>query len=90
VNGTSTCTANGQCDFSCNFGYNKSGNACVCAQQCCSNADCAAGETCSGGVCTGGGGMCDDADCQAQCFLMCFPMFGIGACNGNICDCTCL
>jgi hypothetical protein len=92
ANGTSSCTAAGVCDFSCNFGYNKSGNACVCAQQCCSNADCPAGETCAGGVCSGGGGMCDANDCQAQCFLICFPQMkiGFGTCNGNVCDCVCL
>lgn len=86
----STCTAAGVCDFTCNAGYSKQGSSCVCANECCSNADCAAGETCSGGVCQGGGGTCVQEDCLAECFVMCFPGFGVGVCAGNLCACTCM
>jgi len=84
ANGKTTCNAQGLCDVSCNSGYNKSGNACVCPQQCCSNAECAAGQTCNAGTCGGGGGTCDDAACFAQCVIM--GKFG-GVCAGGTCTC---
>ncbi len=98
ANGSSACTAAGQCDFFCNTGYHKQGAACACDAACCSNADCAAGETCQGGTCaTGGGGAggaggCDDATCQFECVAECIIMMklGIGTCNAGNCDCMCL
>lgn len=80
-NGTAICSIDGECDFTCPAGYQQNGNACSCAQQCCSNADCPAGETCGGGVCSGPA--CDMNACIAQCIIMgC-----VGICMG---DCVCL
>lgn len=98
ANGSSACTAAGQCDFFCNTGYHKQGAACQCDAACCTNADCAAGETCQGGTCStggggaGGGGGCDDATCQFECVAECIIMMklGIGTCNGANCDCMCI
>ncbi len=83
INGTSTCSADGKCDFTCNSGYAKSGNSCVCAAECCSNADCPGGGTCQGGVC--GAPPCD----QAACIIECFAMFCVGICIGDTCTCMC-
>ncbi len=83
ANGTSTCTPNGTCDITCNFGFIKSGNACVCdpnAQQCCTNNDCNAGETCQNNQCIAP--PCD----QNLCIIQCFP--GLGICVGNVCTCV--
>jgi hypothetical protein len=101
MNGSATCTAGGLCDVSCAVGYTKQGSSCVCANQCCSVADCPAGETCSGGVCSGGGssstttggGVCDPDECQGLCFVQCFAQMkvGIGTCDANgMCQCQCL
>jgi hypothetical protein len=80
-NGSSICSIDGECDFTCAAGYQQNGNTCSCAQQCCSNADCPAGETCGGGVCSGP--PCDMNACIAQCIIMgC-----VGVCMG---DCVCL
>jgi hypothetical protein len=88
ANGKPTCNAQGLCDVSCNSGYNKSGNTCVCPQQCCSNAECASGQTCMGGTCSGGssssGGSCDQAACLAQCFIQ----GKVGICGPSGCMCV--
>jgi hypothetical protein len=83
-NSVSTCNGQGQCDFSCNAGYNKSGNTCACASACCSDADCSGGQTCQGGTCQGGSGSCD----QAVCIALCALQSKLGLCVGN--NCTCL
>lgn len=91
ANGSSICSPDGLCDFTCPAPYNKQNGACVCLNQCCSNADCAAGQTCSNGTCTGGG-TCTPELCQFQCTAECLFMdkFGIGMCVGNNCNCTCI
>lgn len=94
ANGSAACTADGLCDVNCAVGYMKQGNACVCATQCCSVADCPAGQTCSGGVCSGGGGgSCDPDQCQFTCVATCIIMMklGIGTCDAsNTCNCMCI
>ena len=60
VNGTSICSGNGTCDFTCSANHVKQGNACVCASACCSDADCGGGgSVCSGGTCTVVAPACD-------------------------------
>ncbi len=88
ANGKTTCNAQGLCDVSCDSGYNKNGNTCVCPLSCCSNAECAAGQTCMGGTCSGsstssGGGSCDQFACTAQCLLQ--NKFGICGPSGCMC-----
>jgi hypothetical protein len=88
ANGKATCNAQGLCDVSCNSGYDKSGNSCVCPQQCCSNAECASGQTCMGGACSGGGsggggGGCDQFACTTQCLLQ--MKFGVCGPSGCMC-----
>jgi hypothetical protein len=89
-NGKAICTAQGACDLSCNSGYTKSGNACVCQYACCSDADCPAGQACSGGTCSGGGssssggGTCTD-DAFFQCTFLC--TFQQKTCNPATCMC---
>lgn len=83
VNASSTCSADGKCDFTCTSGWVKSGNSCVCGSECCSDADCGSGLVCQGNQCVAA--PCD----QAQCFLDCFAMFCVGLCVGDQCTCTC-
>ena len=92
VNGTSTCTANGTCDFSCGASYTKVGNTCMCSFSCCSDADCSAGSACLGGSCSVAPPTCDPDDCTASCLVQCFIQgkFGIGACNNGACACACI
>jgi hypothetical protein len=80
VNGYTTCSASGACDFECNAGWQKSGNACACASGCCSDADCTGGQTCQGGTCKAP--PCDDQACFISCFMQCG-----GACVNNTCLC---
>ncbi len=83
-NGSPMCTPQGSCDVSCNAGYQKNGNACVCSSMCCKDTDCASGQTCMGGTCSGGGGTCD----SALCVVLCFAQGGkLGICSGNVCTC---
>jgi hypothetical protein len=83
VNASSTCSADGKCDFSCTPGYMKSGNVCVCASECCSDADCGGGQVCQGNQCVAP--PCD----QAQCILDCFAQLCVGLCVGDMCVCQC-
>jgi hypothetical protein len=83
--GTSVCTAEGVCDFTCAAPYMKSGNTCACSQACCSDADCPGG-TCSGGQCVVSM-MCDPLSCQLMCFAQCF---GVGTCGAAGCMCMCM
>lgn len=80
--GTSTCTATGDCDFTCGSGYMKSGSSCVCANECCTNADCSGDDTCVSGSCEPPAPTCD----QALCLVTCFP--GVGICVGSMCVCA--
>jgi hypothetical protein len=89
--GTSVCTMDGLCDFTCQQPYVKQGSTCGCASECCSNADCNGG-TCQNGTCTDPPPPpCDMATCTSDCFLMCFPGFGLGICDPitNTCLCQC-
>jgi hypothetical protein len=89
--GTSVCTMDGLCDFTCQQPYVKQGSACGCASECCSSADCNGG-TCQNGTCTDPPPPpCDMATCTSDCFLMCFPGFGLGICDPitNTCLCQC-
>lgn len=91
VNGTSVCSGNGTCDFTCGASYVKQGNTCACAASCCSDADCGGnGSTCSGGSCTVVPPACDGNACTAGCLLGCFPKFGVGTCINGACLCACL
>ena len=81
ANGTSSCTNSGQCDFSCDAGYNKQGASCVCGASCCIDADCPGG-TCQGGMCVAAM-MCDPVLCIAICVIQ----MKLGVCNGNVCTC---
>jgi hypothetical protein len=80
-----TCSANGECDFTCAAPYQKAGNACVCQQSCCSDDDCDGTATCQGGQCQGGE-TCDDFECGLECVAEgCL----FGACDGDTCLCIC-
>jgi hypothetical protein len=83
TNGTSTCTATGQCDFTCNTGFMKSGNMCTCASQnCCTTAnDCDPGDKCASGMCS-----CDNTKCFTYCVGFCNEP---GTCISNACICAC-
>jgi hypothetical protein len=87
THGTSTCSANGVCDFTCSAGYQKSGNQCTCATQCCSDADCQNGDTCSNGTCQSQNpGGCDSLTCAATCLAQ---KGCPGACLLGQCLCAC-
>ncbi len=93
VNGTSICTVNGACDFTCGGAYVKNGNACGCGSAvCCADSDCGGnGSTCVGGSCTVPA-TCDGAQCLTSCLAYCLftkGTPGIGLCLGNNCLCTC-
>lgn len=92
VNGTSICSGNGTCDFTCSANHVKQGNACVCASACCSDADCGGGgSVCSGGACTVVAPACDGAACTSGCFASCLfqGKVGIGTCINDACVCVC-
>jgi hypothetical protein len=80
INGTTTCTAGGLCDFTCTSPYVKNGPSCSCPTQCCSNADCSGGATCDNGQCVE---PCD----QALCIFNCGLQNKVGVCQGNQCIC---
>jgi hypothetical protein len=86
IHGSVTCSSAGLCDFTCGAGYTKSGNSCVCANECCSDSDCGNGASCDGGVCgEPPPPPCDDAACAFECGLyLC-----VGICLGDICTCFC-
>ncbi|MEJ7729142.1 MAG: hypothetical protein WKG00_08000 [Polyangiaceae bacterium] len=84
VNGTSSCTAAGACDFTCGAGWMKSGAQCVCANECCSDSECSNGETCVSGTCTAPPPTCDLAECIFECGL---TTGCPGVCLGSACTC---
>ncbi|MEP7120621.1 MAG: hypothetical protein ABJE95_06920 [Byssovorax sp.] len=96
VNGTTVCSGNGTCDFTCGANYVKQGNTCACAASCCSDADCGGnGATCSGGSCVVAPPpppSCDSATCTSGCFAACFFQMkvGVGTCINGACVCACL
>lgn len=79
--GTTTCTSDGLCDFTCTSPYQKSGNTCSCPMQCCSSLDCSGGQTCENGQCVT---PCSDSDCLFDCVLMGYLF---GSCQGGQCVC---
>lgn len=84
ANGTSTCAADGSCDFTCGAGWMKNGAQCVCASQCCSDNDCSGDDTCVNGTCTPPPPTCDLAVCIFECgFTTGCP----GICVGPTCTC---
>ena len=93
VNGTTICSGNGTCDFTCSANHVKQNNACVCASACCSDADCGGGgSVCSGGTCTVVAPACDQGVCLQNCIFMCLIQNGtpgVGICAGNMCNCIC-
>src|SRR5262249_41818520 len=79
----SICTPEGQCDFLCPQPYMRSGMACTCTQECCSDAEGQPGNVCVFNSC----GTCDDFNCLRVCMLQCPSAFGMGACINNHCQC---
>jgi hypothetical protein len=84
ANGTSTCAADGNCDFTCGAGWMKSGAQCACATECCSDNDCSGDDTCVGGTCTPPPPTCDLAVCIFECG---FSTGCPGICVGPTCTC---
>lgn len=89
VHGSTTCDAQGACSVACDAGYTSSGGLCICAAECCADADCGdAGITCQQGSCVEVPPSCD----QVTCTFDCTAQHGAacpGVCLGETCTCTC-
>jgi hypothetical protein len=81
ANGSSTCTADGLCDFECVPPYIKETSSCACPTECCGPTDCTGGAVCDQGVCVM---PCEDSACAFCCMFNCMQA---GDCNGLACEC---
>ena len=88
AHGASTCSSQGACVITCDAGYQKSGNQCICNSQCCADSDCGAGATCQSGTCVDPPPACDAAQCTIECTVK-NGAACIGVCLGGNCTCLC-
>lgn len=85
ANGSVACSPGGDCTITCDQDYVLSGTECVCANQCCSEADCSSGEVCAQGQCTSD---CDPLS-NFQGWLACEAICGLlnQSCVSSSCTC---